>query len=227
MSLSAFFQSTLRSGNGTGPLPAGLPVPAWDYDPQNISIDALAWPSTGTRPEQALALSGSAVVERAGGPNGKACVAFVNNGFYDGTTIVDIAGNAPRTHLVVFRSASAGNVELMGWGTTTTAGELYDAMLYQGIFIQHFYGYEVYAAAPEPVNQWNAALVRGKPAGTNELTLDIWANNSHQEVLTNANTGNSGLRIGLGHYDSTPDERRIARVLIWDRDLNDSEIAQL
>jgi Concanavalin A-like lectin/glucanases superfamily len=224
MALTTFFQSTLRRARRAA---QGVASPAWDYQPGSISADTLVWENAGTRPGSGLELRGAAVVEPTGGPNGAPCVALANHSCYEGGADLGLVGAAARTHLVIFQSDGTNNIELMGWGYADF-NHLYDTMIYGGYLIQHFYGYEKYSATPVAAGQWNAWLVRGTPAPTaTDLTLGMWLNGAHSEEVTTPDTGAGPLRIGTGHYENDPVERKIARVLIWDRALTDAEIADV
>lgn len=220
MGLLAAFQPAHR-----GPVNVAFPVPKWDYDPRNISADATAWPNAGTQPGHGLVANGQVVVEPQGGPKALPCVSFPNGGFYDGTVELGIVGAAPRTHLVLFASASPDYIELMGWGYSGYY-HMYDSMIYARSVIQHFWGDQAYAAggALRP-SGWNAWLVRAASRGASNLALDMWLNSGYSTETWKLDTGASALRIGSGHYQNYAGDRKIARVLIWDRALSDGEVA--
>lgn len=207
------------------PAPAGpLPVAArWDYDPRAISADGRRWPNAGTQSGHDLVANGSPVVEGQGGPNARPCVLFADGSFFDGTVDLDILGNAPRTHLVLFESPGTTYIELMGWGQQGYA-HLYDSMIYVNLVIQHFYGYQNYSEAALRVGSWNAWLVRTAESVGGSQRMDLWLNATHTSTGAQLDTLPSALRIGSGHYQDYVGERKIARVLIWDRALNDVEI---
>jgi hypothetical protein len=153
-------------------------------------------------------------------------VGFPNGGFYDGSVALGIAGNAPRTHLVLFQSVGTTYIELMGWGQTGY-GRLYDSMIFSNQMIQHYWGFQSLSASGVlRLNDWNAWLVRAAApsAGTQTMVMDLWLNSAHFSASPLLDTGISPLRIGSGHYNNRAGERKIARVLIWDRALTDNEI---
>ena len=213
--------------------PPRAPSAPWDYDPARIAADAAAWPNAGFHPEQDLTVhtgSGNVLllVEPAGGPNATPCVLFSAHTYFEGRQDLPITGVGARTHLVIFQAASSHYVELMGWGNTSSGfGGLYDSMLFYNGVIQHFYGYQAYSASSVQEQAWNTWLVRGYAASQTQLALHTWLNGNYAEGVWDVNTGAGPLRIGTGHYSNVPDERRVARVLIWDRALSDEEIAQL
>lgn len=221
MGLLAAFQASHRPRGSVA-----FPAPQWDYDPRNISPDTRSWPNAGTRPGHGLAVSGRAVVEPRGGPNAGPCVSFPDGGFYDGTVELGIVGNAPRTHLVLFESAGTNYIELMGWGYSGYY-RMYDSMIYANHVIQHFWGYQDHSGNALRVGSWNAWLVRAAPRTATDLTLSMWLNDTYSQDSAPLNTGASPLRIGSGHYRNYAGDRKIARVLIWDRALTDAELGQV
>jgi hypothetical protein len=223
MGLPPFFQSTLRSAVTPNPVTS---LPKWDFDPANISFDTLTWPNTGTMAGHDLVANSPTVVENTGGPNAKPCVLFPAHTYYDGTVDLGIVGAAARTHLIIFNAPSAHYIELMGWGIGDYH-RLYDTMLYSNHVIQHFYGYEHYSTNSLRVNEWNTWLVRGKSLSATEVGLGMWLNGDYAETIANLDTAAGPLRVGSGRFSNYPTERRIARVLVWDRDLTDEEIAQV
>lgn len=220
--LNAGFTGLLTAGQ---PASAGsLPVAArWDYDPRTISADGRRWPNTGTQSGHDLLAHGHPVVQGQDGPKGQPCVLFADRGFYEGTVEMDIVGNAPRTHLVLFESPGTTYIELMGWGQQGYA-HLYDSMIYINLVIQHFYGYQNYSNSAVRVGSWNAWLVRTAESVGGSQRMDLWLNATHTSTGAQLDTLPSTLRIGSGHYQDYVGERKIARVLIWDRALNDVEI---
>jgi hypothetical protein len=228
MGLRAFFAPTARS---TVPFTSSSlflsAPPCWDYDPACISPDARLWAHQGTASAYTLFLAGSAYVDPSGGPNGRPCVSLSNYDHYEAAGPLPLTGAAARTHLVIFQTQATNRVELMGWGSTEYFGALYDSMVYGTRLIQHFYGYEVYSAGPVQPGAWSCWLVRGQPRFESSLLLDMWLNSEYSSNIPDAGTTAAPLRLGSGHYSDVPDERRIARVLIWDRALTDDEINQL
>lgn len=228
MGLLAAFQTHHRILAGfTTPVLA--PAPKWDYDPRTISANNQSWPNTGTEPGHGLTATGLAVVEAQGGPKGQPCVRFPDGGFYDGSVALGIVGTAPRTHLVLFQSVGTTYIELMGWGQTGY-GHLYDSMIFSNQMIQHYWGFQSLSAADVlRLNDWNVWLVRAAApsAGTQSMTMDLWLNSTHFSASPQLDTAASPLRIGSGHYNNRAGERKIARVLIWDRALTDDELRQV
>ena len=225
MGLLAAFQARHRVPTGFATLVLA-PAPKWDYDPRTISADNQSWPNTGTEPGHGLTATGLAVVEPQGGPKSQPCVRFPDGGFYDGSVALGIVGNAARTHLVLFQSAGTTYIELMGWGQTGY-GRLYDSMIYSNQMIQHYWGFQSYSATSVlRLGYWNAWLVRAAApgAGTQAMAMDLWLNSAHFSASPQLDTAASALRIGSGHYNNRAGERKIARVLIWDRALTDDEI---
>lgn len=169
------------------------------------------------------------MVEPQGGPKGQPIVRFPDGGFYDDSVALGITGNAARTHLVVFQSVGTTYIELMGWGQTGY-GHLYDSMIFSNQMIQHYWGFQSLSGSGVlRLSDWNAWLVRAATpvANTQTMTMDLWLNSSHSSASPQLDTAASPLRIGSGHYSNHAGERKIARVLIWDRALTDEEIGQV
>ena len=228
MGLHAFFATTDRTAaQPTAAAPFLRTPPRWDYAPAYITPDARLWPHQGTAPDYHLALAGSAHVDPGGGPNGHPCVSLSGYARYEAAEPLPLTGAAARTHLVIFQTEATNEVELMGWGGTEYFGSLYDSMIYSTRLIQHFYGYEVYSASLVRPGEWNCWLVRGQPQFEDSLVLDMWLNSEYSSNIPGVSTSAGPLRLGSGHYSDVPNERKIARVLIWDQALTDDEINQV
>lgn len=219
------------------------PVTApWDYDAKNISANLSSWPNTGTTPGYQLNLirpHAYSVYEPEGGPKNTPCIVIggVNDVLpgdgYESTEMFPILGNTERAVLVIYKNnlltTAGGNSHIAEWGLAGPSN-LCEVFTGPDNCFLHFWGgqFRTPSGFSGSKKEYKGILFNLTATANDVSHIAYTAGQTRTETYGPLNTLSSTFKVGWGVFShSIVPQRRISRVMIWDRKLTDAEIVLL